>query len=85
MKSTTLIPLLFLTAFIHGPASVEGAPHEQAPVSADPALAERGALALPDVFPINMGFKTLLSRPGAPNHDFDTPENAPKEQAAAGR
>jgi autotransporter-associated beta strand protein len=32
--------------------------------------------ALPDVFPINMGFKTLLSTNGAVNHEFDTLANA---------
>ena len=31
---------------------------------------------LPDVFPINMGFKTLLSTNGAVNHEFDALANA---------
>ncbi|MFM9010291.1 MAG: hypothetical protein ACKON8_05305, partial [Planctomycetota bacterium] len=76
MKSTIIIPWLFLAAFIHGPASAEDAPRRPAPASAAPAPAERGALALPDVFPINMGFKTLQSKPGAPNHGYDTVEIA---------
>ena len=76
MKSTILIPLLFLATFIHGPAFAEDVPREPAPASAAPAPAERGAQALPDVFPINMGFKTLQSEPGAPNHDYDTVEIA---------
>jgi autotransporter-associated beta strand protein len=33
-------------------------------------------LALPDVFPINMGFKTLLSTTNDPNSSFDTLANA---------
>jgi hypothetical protein len=76
MKSTTLIPLLLVAAFLHGPTFAEEAPGEpaSAPVALDPAV--RGVLMLPDVFPINMGFKTLLSKPGAPNHGYDTLENA---------
>ena len=76
MKSTTLIPLLLVVAFLHGPTFAEEVPREPASAPVDPEAAERGALALPDVFPINMGFKTLLSKPGAPNHGYDTLETA---------
>jgi hypothetical protein len=76
MKSTTLIPLVLVAAFLHGPAFAEEATLEPASAPVDPDPAVRGALALPDVFPINMGFKSLTSKPDAPNHGFDTLANA---------
>jgi len=39
---------------------------------------------LPDIFPINMGFKTLLSTNGAVNHAFDTLANAGRYAAHHG-